>query len=86
MLELYLLLFIAFCLGGFFYGIYVYIILKLGAKRCKVYTLINDKNEFLGYEVVDDNKTVSRFMGEQKLIEPLLLEFLKGKTFVEAKR
>lgn len=80
MLELILLLIIAFSAGATTWGAFVYFMFKRGEKRYSLYTLTTDKNEFVGYEVVDGNKTVHKFIGEQRLVEPYLLEFVKGKT------
>ncbi len=86
MFELFLLLFMAFCAGGASYGAFEYFMFERGKKRYHLYTVTTDKNEFVGYEVKDSNGCVSKFYGEQRLVEPLMLDFVKGKRRLEDKR
>lgn len=83
MLELILLLIIAFCAGASTWGATEYFLFKRGEKEYSLYTLTTETNEFVGYEVIDGNKVVHKFIGEQRLVEPYMLEFVKGKTKLE---
>lgn len=84
MLELILLLIIAFSAGALTWGAIEYTLFKRGENRCNLYMLKTESNEFVGYEIVDGNKTVHKFIGEQRLLEPYLAEFLKGKKVLNA--
>lgn len=86
MLEIILLFIIVFSAGMLTWGVYEYFVFKRGEKKCNLYTLKTDENEFVGYEVVDKNGTVHKFIGEQRLLEPYLAEFLKDKKVLNAKK
>lgn len=78
MTELILLLIIAFCAGAFTFGAYEYLADKFLSKRCQVF-MLEDEKGFIGYEVISKDGKVSKFIGDQKLIEPFLSEYLADK-------